>query len=62
MLLSYKDIVYEGTIHSREPCGYFVENSPPLSAQYILLSDGREYGYCERSEIFAWNFGIGIKF
>ncbi len=62
MLLSYKDIVYEGTIHSREPCGYFVENSPPLSAQYILLSDGREYGYCERSEIFAWNFGIGIKY
>jgi hypothetical protein len=62
MLLAYKDIVNEGTIYSREPCGYFVQNSPPMSAQYILSSDGIEYGYCTKGDIFAWNYGIGIKY
>jgi hypothetical protein len=62
MLLAYKDFVNEGTIYSREPCGYFVQNSPPMSAQHILSSDGREYGYCTQYDVFAWNFGIGIKY
>jgi hypothetical protein len=62
VVLVYKDIVYDLTICNRFPCGYVIENCPPLSAEHILTGDSRGYGYCTQRDIFSNNFGIGMKF
>ena len=62
ILLAYKDIVNPGPLHTRYRLGSLIQDSPVISAQYLLTSDQVDYGYCVKSDLFVWNYGIGVKY